>query len=132
MSSERPDQNVSGPVWDRQRLLDRYDGDTDTVLELCQALRQDLPTRISQLAAAAEAGDAEGVTRFAHSIKGICGTIAAEPCRLLALEVETNAREGRIEPVPLEKLLACLDKLLDEIPDLHPRGDRPTPPGPSP
>jgi HPt (histidine-containing phosphotransfer) domain-containing protein len=106
-------------VWDRQRLLDRYDGDMETVIELCQALRQDMPTKIARLHMAAASGDLEAFVAVAHSIKGICGTMAAEPCRALALEMETAARAGDLNAATgvLPLLLACLEKLLGELPE---------------
>ncbi|MBF0482933.1 MAG: Hpt domain-containing protein [Desulfovibrionaceae bacterium] len=108
----------SDRVWDRQRLLDRYEGDMATVIELCQALREDLPAKTARLTMAAASGDLERLSALAHSVKGICGTMAAEPCRLLALELETAARGGAAAAARgvLPGLLACLDKLLGEMP----------------
>jgi HPt (histidine-containing phosphotransfer) domain-containing protein len=106
-------------VWDRQRLLDRYGGDMETVIELCQALREDLPAKIARLNQAAEAGDPEALAAVAHSVKGICGTMAAEPCRARALQLELAARGGDAGAAAalLPTLLACLQTLLNELPE---------------
>jgi len=106
-------------VWDRQRLLDRYGGDMETVVELCQALREDMPAKLARLNQADAAGDPAALAAVAHSVKGICGTIAAEHCRVLALELEAAARGGDSATSKdlLPRLLACLEKLLDELPE---------------
>jgi len=116
-SSENPGSFGAGldRVWDRQRLLTRYGGDMETVFDL----REDLPSKIVRLNMAAAGGDLETLVAIAHSVKGICGTMAAGPCQALALEMEIAARGGDLSASrnTLAKLLVCLDKLLDEMPN---------------
>ena len=71
------------------------------------------PEREQRITKALGGGDMEQMVRLAHSLKGVCGTIHAEPLRELSLQVELAARAGDVKTVGeiTPRLLAMLEDL---------------------
>jgi len=81
-------------VFDDQELLERIDDDWDFLSETVQMLSSDGPKLIGQIRAATAAGDAAGVGRAAHSLKGMVANFCSPATQAAALEVETIGKSG--------------------------------------
>lgn len=64
--------------------------------ELIDIFLADTPARMREIAAAIAAGDAPTATRAAHSIKGSAGNFGASALAKVALEMEADAKQGRL------------------------------------
>lgn len=94
-------------------------GDASFVEELVVMFREDSPPRLDGIAADHARGDAAGVAKNAHSLKGSGANFGAERFRALAQAIETAGKSGDISGVPalLEDLkaeFARVTKALDE------------------
>jgi HPt (histidine-containing phosphotransfer) domain-containing protein len=94
-------------------------GDASFVEELIVMFREDSPPRLDGIAADLAKGDAAGVAKNAHSLKGSGSNFGAANFRALAQSIETAGKEGDISGVPalLEELkveFARVCKALDE------------------
>lgn len=81
-------------VFNKKKLTQRYQGDTDLVLELCQVFLEDLTEKTTALEKAMSAENLDDLIRVAHSLKGSTGTVTAEASCDLALNLEMAARDG--------------------------------------
>lgn len=98
---------------DFAKMLDRFDHDRELLQEVMAVFVAEAPERARRIEDAAARGDMEGLVRLAHSLKGVCGTMHAEPLRELCYRVEMAARTGE-EQVAGElapQLLAMLGEL---------------------
>lgn len=107
---------MSDLLWDRAFALEQTAGDEELLDELLILFKTSSVEDHEKLCQAASSGDAEGVAAAAHSLKGASASLGIEGIRLLALEMETAAREGSVD-CALEKqeemagLLAAIEKL---------------------
>ncbi|MEF3697350.1 Hpt domain-containing protein [Desulfolutivibrio sp.] len=79
------------------KMLERFDHDRELVGEVMDVFVAETPERVRRLADAAKQGDMEQLVRLAHSLKGVCGTMHAEPLRELSYQVEMAARAGKAQ-----------------------------------
>ncbi len=106
---------MSTLLWNREFALEQTAGDEELLEELLDLFKDSSAQDFEQLCRAADSGDARGIVAAAHSIKGAAASLGIEGVRLLALEMETAAREGSVD-CALEKkkemaglLAACGD-----------------------
>lgn len=83
------------PLVDIQTALPRFNGDLNMLIELLQLFSKQLPEDVEKLTHAAETGDAKALWHLAHNLKGAAATFSVTRVTLLALEIETLAREGK-------------------------------------
>jgi CheY-like chemotaxis protein len=104
--------------FDRESLLETFDGDAAAIRELSDILARDLPTYLEQMKAACGESDWQTVSRIAHKIRGAAGTVLAAGVCSIGQEVETLANEGRDADVAagvghlgqsIDELLAALN-----------------------
>jgi HPt (histidine-containing phosphotransfer) domain-containing protein len=102
---------------DLSRMMDRFDHDWDLLREVMSVFASEAPERRRRITEALDGGDMEQLVRLAHSLKGVCGTIHAEPLRELSLRVEMAARAGDATEVGeiTPHLLAMLGNLADYL-----------------
>ncbi|EPR43166.1 multi-sensor hybrid histidine kinase [Desulfovibrio sp. X2] len=81
-------------VLDTACLLGRVDNDMSFVCEVYRMALSTMPDKLSSLAEALAAGDGEAAVRLAHSLKGECGTLAAQRGQEAAHKVERAVRAG--------------------------------------
>jgi HPt (histidine-containing phosphotransfer) domain-containing protein len=115
---------AAGPNWDGSVLLPdepmdielsvEHVGDRKFWLELVEVFLGEMPARIDTLRAAIESGDCGEVENLAHSIKGSCAEMLAEPMRQVALALELAGREERLADAP-----ELLDGLIDSYRELE-------------
>jgi HPt (histidine-containing phosphotransfer) domain-containing protein len=82
-------------------------GEPDVLAEILTVFLAEVPKRIDMLRAAAAAGDARGVQRAAHSLKGSSGNIGARDLHDLCRRLDEDARAGQLERI--QPLVAALD-----------------------
>jgi len=81
-------------IFDSQAFLHSLADDRELGLELLTAFMEDSPERYEQLGQALAEGDGEAASNRAHSLKGMCGVVRAEPLVELALGMEHAAKAG--------------------------------------
>jgi HPt (histidine-containing phosphotransfer) domain-containing protein len=81
---------------DVNAALDRLGGDHDFFVDLLKTLQQEADSELVEIEEAIQRGDAESVGRFAHSLKGAAASMAAEPMRAAAHELERIGEQGRL------------------------------------
>ncbi len=92
------------------KLRLRFDDDAALLAEIFRVFVNEVPARRAGIEAALAGGDLTQLTRIAHSLKGVAGTLIAEPLRQAAYDLEMAARGGdaaaanRIVPVVLDRL----------------------------
>ena len=113
------------PAYDKRVLLDRFEGDEETVLLVLRTFLGDAPRQIQLLKEALEREDAEAFRLQAHALKGAAGNVGAQALQQLSLEGErageTGGLSGAFELVRrLEQAFEELKQVLDpgaEIPN---------------
>jgi len=106
------------PVFDKEALLGRLEGDEALFVEIVTLFMQDIPEQIARLTAALEAKDSDAVMRQGHTLKGASANFGAMAMRETARQIEHVAAEGKVDRVPqlLERLqqdFARLKEMLD-------------------
>jgi CheY-like chemotaxis protein len=115
---------ATGPNWDGSVLMPaepmdidlsiEHVGDRKFWLELVEVFLGEMPSRIEALRELIEAGDAGEVENLAHSIKGSCAEMLAEPMRQVAQALELCGRERNLTDAP-----ELLEKLFDSYRELE-------------
>ena len=107
-------------VISREELLESVSGDVELLQELISIFWETEPELIEKIRQAIAAGDAETLTRAAHSLKGSVGTFAARQAYELAQKLEMLAREGALDEadkvrVVLEEEISRLKPVLQDV-----------------
>lgn len=84
-------------IFDSTLFLQSLAGDQELAQELLAAFMEDSPVRSASLDEALKADDANGASRLAHSLKGMCGVVRAEELVKLALTMEASAKNGELD-----------------------------------
>ncbi len=82
------------PVLDREGTLARLKDDKEFLLTLYQVYRDDLPGKLTAIAAALDENDLDRTQRSAHSLKGASATVGAAALREVAYALELSSRGG--------------------------------------
>ena len=82
---------------------------------LVKTFKQDVPSRIDALRAAAASGDANDLALAAHALKSSCGSVGARRMYAVAASLEQKVRSGRFEGVheSIEQLAAEFPRVLE-------------------
>ncbi|MBN2387672.1 MAG: response regulator [Anaerolineales bacterium] len=83
----------AGPI-DVKAALPRFDDDRGFFLEMCQDFIRNLPARIEEMTSALQAGDAQGLSRVAHNLKGVSSNFNADRLTSLSGNLELMAKHG--------------------------------------
>jgi PAS domain S-box-containing protein len=104
-------------------LMERIDGDVEFVAELSDIFREDYPRHLAAAHAFLDAGDAEGLKRTAHALKGALANLAATHAASVAAQLERLGGIGDLATgavtlseleTELPRVLSCLDVLCKE------------------
>jgi len=111
---------LSAPQIDREVALARVGGDVQLLKEIAQLFLEDYPRVLQELREAMAQGDAKGVERTAHGIKGSVSNFGASDAVEAARIVEALGRAERLEEVSqvvhtLELALAALRPQLEAL-----------------
>ncbi len=85
-----------GEIVDKALLMTRVGGDTALLDELVQLFLKNSQEMLSAVKNAVEHGNAEGIEKTAHSLKGSVGNFAAERAFQAAMKLETMGRDGKL------------------------------------
>jgi HPt (histidine-containing phosphotransfer) domain-containing protein len=100
-----------------ERLLEQLDGDEDLLVRVMEIFRESTPELIERLREEQAAGDAAGLARTAHTLRGTLSNILAVRASLLAEEIEELARKESLDGLDGRILnLSCeFDTILAEL-----------------
>ena len=82
---------------DRKALLIAFDHDWNFLAEVFEMFRSDYPNMLDGLRRAVAAGDADGVKRAAHALKGMVGNFQAKAAAAAAFDLEKMGRNGLLD-----------------------------------
>ena len=92
---------------DIRSAMVRFATDRSFFLEMVHEFTEHLPERLLEIKTAVEAGDANGLSRSAHNLKGVAANFSAEPLVRLARELETRGKQEDLAEAPM--LLSALE-----------------------
>jgi two-component system sensor histidine kinase/response regulator len=101
---------TSGALFDKTVALSRVGGDVELLKEIAMLFLDDYPKSLSELRQAVESGDAKGVERTAHGLKGSVSNFGARPAVDAAFQLETMGRTRTL--VEVEQVLHTLELAL--------------------
>jgi histidine phosphotransfer protein HptB len=98
---------------DLEKLYERFDNDPELIAQVRDVFVQETPARLGKIRRALETGDIEGMVKLAHSLKGVCATMYAQPLREKSLAVEMAARQGDVDAVrrSVPEMMGMLEEL---------------------
>lgn len=104
-------------ILDLTRLEEAFDDDTAGIAELLEMALQTGAKHRRAIDAALATGDAPGVARAAHGIKGSAGNIGAHVVYRLAAELDQRARTGDLSDAQgrCEEIDAAYAHVADEV-----------------
>lgn len=110
---EQPRQNE----WDLKELIERLGGDQQFLRELLVMFREDVRINLEKSQMAIENGDYQGLSRIAHTIKGMLRNPSMGAATETAAALEKAARENQRcdSKELLEKLVKELEGILPEV-----------------
>jgi PAS domain S-box-containing protein len=116
-SEAPPHSEVSEAEWNVRELLERLEGDHDFLRELLQMFRADSQTTLLKAREALAQEDLVGMSRAAHTLKGMLKNLSMNASAELAAALETAARNGtRVEAEALfERLDRSLAGIMPEV-----------------
>ncbi|MBN2170269.1 MAG: response regulator, partial [Candidatus Krumholzibacteriota bacterium] len=109
------DPSMDTQIFDRAAALDRVGGDLDLLIELAGMFLEDSPRMLDQIEEAVEQGDADALTRGAHTLKGAVGNFSAQAAFDAAMNLEMIGRGGDLTEAP-----GACQKLVEEVRRLQP------------
>ncbi len=89
--------STAPPVFDKAGMLERMMDDEELVRAIIPGFLEDIPRQIQTLKDLLEAGDAPGVERQAHTIKGASANVGGEALREAAFEMEKAGKAGNLD-----------------------------------
>ena len=107
------DRQTDRPVWDRAGMLERLMGDQALAQAVLQGFVTDMPRQMQALREMLAAGDLEGATRKAHTIKGAAAAVGGEVVRATAAAMEAAGRSGDLHT--MRNHMTVLDAEMDEL-----------------
>jgi HPt (histidine-containing phosphotransfer) domain-containing protein len=111
---------LTGRLLDHGVAMARVGGDEELLRELAALFLEEYPHSLSMLHAALERGDAKGVERSAHGLKGSVANFGAQFAVDAALRIEHLGRDQKLGEVPetLSSLESALETLKTELASL--------------
>ncbi|MFC1735999.1 response regulator [Candidatus Hydrogenedentota bacterium] len=100
------EETEKGSIYDGPAFLELLSGDEKLLKQILEIFLEETPRQLASLRESVAGGDADAVSRIAHSIKGSCGTITAIQMRTAALRLEAAARNEGLDQA---------DELLDNL-----------------
>jgi HPt (histidine-containing phosphotransfer) domain-containing protein len=120
MEKQRMETAVEQPQqsdWDLKELMERLDDDQELLRELLVMFRVEVRINLEKTRSAIGTGDDEGLSRTAHTMRGMLRNLsmgaAAETAA--ALELASRDNQQRDSKELLEKLVKELEGILPEV-----------------
>ena len=105
--------NSAEQVVDKAQILDRMGGDKELIREVVALFLDDYPKLLEQMREAIRQGDAKGLQKLAHALKGAVGNFSAESALQAALDLEVMAKTGDISQAT--SAFVVLEKEIDRV-----------------
>lgn len=117
MATDPSSSHRAAPTFNLDEALQRVDGDRDLLAEIAGIFLSNAPAMVADVLAAVNAGNADGVSRTAHRLKGSILTFGAPAAAGAALTLEANGRAGDLSTAhaDVERLSAEVDRLRDGL-----------------
>lgn len=98
---------------DEEAALERAGGEHSLLVELAHMCLADTPAALDNIRGAVADGDAKGVQRAAHKLKGSLLVLAADPASEAAYRLETIGAEGSLDAAATA--LAALEREIERL-----------------
>ena len=82
---------------DMEEILEIMDNDTELIQECFNDFMHEYPGMIQSIRETIDTGDAEGLARHAHKIKGSLRYLAAARAAEVAYQIELRGKAGRLD-----------------------------------
>lgn len=104
-------------TFDETELMDRVDNDAGFLAETVEMLVADGPSLLEQVRSAAAVGDAAGVGKHAHALKGMISNFCAPEAQACALQLEKMGKAGDLSTIgpAMEQMSSVLEGLTAEL-----------------
>lgn len=89
-----PDYERPESSFDREKALERMDGDEELLIEIAAIFVQEHPELMSRIQVAIERRDSDDLSRSAHTLKGCVGNFCAQKAFDAALCLEKMGKSG--------------------------------------
>ncbi len=110
-----PEAGAGLAVFDTESALERVDDDRELLAEIIALFHGQSGRLFEEIQAAVRTGDAPGLERSAHSLKGSASNISALEVQHLALRLETFGREGQWDTSEAEEAASELGCALNRL-----------------
>jgi PAS domain S-box-containing protein len=107
------ESGVRPEILDESTLRARFEGEPDLLRDVVNLFLDDCPKLLDGVRGAVERGDARGLERAAHKLKGTVANFSARAAYDAALRLEVMGREGHLEQA--RETLGRLDSALQEL-----------------
>jgi nitrogen fixation negative regulator NifL len=101
------DFSPDSPPINFESAIARFDGDRAFMMEMLKEYRDHLPARMTEMHAALQRADINGLARLAHNLKGISLNFSADPLADMALTLEEICKREDLSLAPA--LVARMD-----------------------
>ena len=112
-----------GSAIDRSELLDRLGGDEVLVAEVVGMFMHEAPSMLAALQREVQRGEAVGIERAAHKLKGALLSLSAGTAARIAKDMELAARESDVARAPelVTRLEQEIEAVYGDLSDLLPK-----------
>jgi CheY-like chemotaxis protein len=100
-------------VLDEATLRSRFEGEPELLKDVVRLFLDDCPQLLNGIRGAVERGDAQGMERAAHKLKGSVANFAAPAAYVAALRLEVMGRAGHLDQAT--EALRQLESALEEL-----------------
>ena len=83
-------------AFDFQAVLNKFDGDSEFINEICQLILNSTPDLIASLKSAVEQQDCEAAGKAVHTIKGSVSNLSADPTYQAAMQLEKICHDHQL------------------------------------
>jgi DNA-binding NarL/FixJ family response regulator len=122
----------TGGVFDERRTLERLDGDVELLAQIMEIFVESFPAQMSDIRDALDRGDAEGIARAAHALRGALSNFSAPEALEVVQRLEQAGRTGHLGDGgevyrQLEGVVERLTRAFDRFRQSAPRTQRTQP-----
>jgi two-component system, sensor histidine kinase and response regulator len=116
-----PDADVPLDVFNRAKLLEKFDNDEEFFEELLDCYLEDVPKHLKGIQQSLEGQNYEEAERWAHTTKGSSANMEAEEMRRLAFDLETILKDRQLESSQLgfNRLVDAFQRFLVAVGRAH-------------
>jgi HPt (histidine-containing phosphotransfer) domain-containing protein len=104
-------------IWDKETMLERFQGDELLAKEILAGFSEDLPSRLEGLKRGLNAKDMATAALYAHSVRGAAANMGADILQHLAKEMELACNNNDVDNlnINIKFLEEAVEDFLKEI-----------------